>query len=61
MRISIVRTDKKNADHLSVKTIEWFLERIQTDTKAGDIGKLRAYIANFVPRSCDGDSLRTSM
>jgi len=47
MRLSIVRTDKKNALHLQVKAFEWFLERIKTDTKAEDIGKLRQFIAHF--------------
>ena len=45
MRFSFVRTDKKRATHLTVKPAEWFLERIQTDTKAGDIANLREYIA----------------
>lgn len=46
MKLTIVRKDKKNALHLQVKTFEWFLERIKTDTKAEDIGKLRQYIAH---------------
>jgi hypothetical protein len=41
MRLSIVRTDKKHIPHLTVKSFEWFLERIKTDTKAEDIGKFR--------------------
>ena len=45
MRISIVRTDKKNGKHLTTKTAAWFLERIKTDTKAGDVGKLREHVA----------------
>ena len=47
MKLSIVRTDKKNISHLTVKPIEWLLERIKTDTKAEDIGKFRHYIARF--------------
>ncbi len=47
MKFSIVRTDKKHAVHLTLKTAEQFLERIQTDTKARDIGKLRNYIAAY--------------
>ena len=47
MKFSIVRIDKKKTLHLSVKTPEWFLERIQTDTKAGDIRGLREHIARF--------------
>ena len=45
MKISIVRIDKKKVAHLQVKPLEWLMERIQTDTKAEDIGKLRRYIA----------------
>lgn len=47
MKLSIVRTDKKRNLHLTVKPVEWFLERIKTDTKAEDIGKFREYIARF--------------
>jgi len=47
MKFSIVRLDKKRAIHLSVKTAEWFLERIKTDTKSEDIGGLRRHIAMF--------------
>ena len=44
MKLSIVKTDKKNVRHLTVKPVEWFLERIKSDTKAEEIGKLRQYI-----------------
>ena len=47
MRISIVRTDKKGALHLSVKTVEWLIERVKNDTKAGDIARLRGHVAVF--------------
>ena len=47
MKLTIVRTDKKKVQHLTVKSVEWFLERIKTDTKAEDIGKMREYIARF--------------
>ena len=47
MKFSIIRIDKKRVLHLSVKPIEWFLERIKTDTKSEDIGGLRRYIAMF--------------
>ena len=45
MKISIIRTDSKNVMHLSVKTAAWFFERIKTDTKAADVGRLRDFIA----------------
>ena len=47
MKFSIVRTDKKRVQHLSVKSAEWFLERIKTDTKSEEIGELRRHIATF--------------
>ena len=47
MKLSIVRTDKNGAKHLTVKPIEWFLQRIKTDTKAEDVSKYRQYIAHF--------------
>ena len=47
MKLSIVRTDKKGVRHLTVKSIEWFLQRIKTDTKAEDVAKFRQYIARF--------------
>lgn len=46
MKFSLVRQGKNNEWHLSVKTVEWFMNRIQTDTKAEDIGKLRQHIAS---------------
>jgi len=42
---------------LSVKTAAWFLERIMTDTKSGDIAGLREYFANYGRMS--GYELRT--
>lgn len=45
MRFSFVRIDKQKALHLTVKPMEWFLERIKTDTKAKDIGRLRQHVA----------------
>ena len=47
MIFSIVRIDKQNVLHLSVKPAEWFFKRIQTDTKAETIGKLRQHIADY--------------
>ena len=47
MKISIVRIDKQNVPHLTVKPIEWFIQRILTDTKVRDIGKLREHIARY--------------
>lgn len=47
MNFSIVRIDKEKSLHLSLKPSEWFFQRVQTDTKAEIIGKLRHHIANF--------------
>ena len=47
MKFSIVRIDSTKTLHLSVKTAEWFLERIQIDTKAGDISRFRDHILRF--------------
>ena len=47
MKFSIVRIDKQKTIHLTVKSAEWFFERIKTDTKAKDIGRLRKHIAEF--------------
>ena len=46
MKLTILRKDKNNALHLQLKTVEWLMERIQKDTKAEDIGRLRRYIAD---------------
>ena len=61
MKLSIVRTDKKNVVHLTVKTVEWFLERIQKDTKAEDIGKFRRYISLYGDSGQYEDSVTLAM
>ena len=45
MLFSLIRTDKKNAIHLSTKTAEAFIQRIQTDTQARDITRLREHLS----------------
>ena len=47
MKFSIVNTDKNNVHHLSVRPVEWLMEHILKDTKAGTIGKLREHIADY--------------
>ena len=44
MKFSLVRTDSSHNPHLSVKSIEWFMQRILTDTKAATTGRLREYV-----------------
>ena len=47
MKISIVKTDKKQVVHLTVKPMEWFVERIKCDAKSGIVGRFRQQIALF--------------
>lgn len=61
MKLTIIRTDKKNIPHLTVKTFEWFLERIKIDTKAEDIGKFRQYIARFGDNGIYEDNVPMAM
>ena len=44
-KLSIVRTNRKGKLHLTAKSAEWLLERIQTDEKTSNIRKYREYIA----------------
>ena len=61
MKLSIVRTDKKHVSHLTVKSFEWFLERIKTDTKAENIGKFRQYVARFGDNGIYEDNVPIAM
>ena len=61
MKLSIVRIDKKHVTHLTVKPIEWFLERIKTDTKAEDIGKFRQHIAHYGDTTIHEDNTPIAM
>jgi len=45
MKFSIVNIDKKKEVHLSVKTAEWFFDRIKTDTKSETVGNFRREVA----------------
>ena len=45
MKLSLVRTDKKNVVHLSTFTLERFLEHIQTERKSSDVRQLREHVA----------------
>ena len=47
--------------HLSVKPVEWFVERIKSDTKTGNIGRLRQHIALFGEKDDGGLSLSVAM
>ncbi len=41
MKLTLIRKDQKNQMHLSTKTMDNFIERIKTDTKSGDVERLR--------------------
>lgn len=44
VKFSFVRIDNNKDSHLTVRSAEWLMERMLSDTKAGDIAKLRDYV-----------------
>lgn len=44
MKLTLIRTDKQNLQHLTTKTLERFAERVKTDTKQQLISELRREI-----------------
>lgn len=44
MKLTLIRTDKKNRQHLTTKTLERFAERVKTDTKQQIVSELRREI-----------------
>ena len=44
MKLTLIRTDKQNRQHLTTKTLERFAERVKTDTKQQLITELRREI-----------------
>ena len=44
MKLTLIRTDKKNRQHLTTKTLERFAERVTTDTKLQLVSELRREI-----------------
>lgn len=46
MKFSIVNIDKNKEVHLSVKTPDWFFDRIKTDTKSETVGNFRREVAS---------------
>ena len=71
MNFSLVRTDEKHICHLTLKSLESFVERIKTDTKNGMIGRLRRFILDNgerqgydldteIPKVCPSVELRLS-
>lgn len=45
MRLTLIRKDLKNLTHVTLKPIDSFMERVKTDTKAGDVAGLRRHVA----------------
>lgn len=45
MKLTLIREDKKNKKHVTLKSIESLMERITKDTKAEDVQALRRYLA----------------
>ena len=45
MKLTLIRKDKQNIVHLTTRTMESFIERIQTDTKPRDITRLREHLS----------------
>ena len=44
MKLTLIRTDKQNRQHLTTKTLERFAERVKTDTKQQLVSELRREI-----------------
>ena len=44
MKLTLIRTDKQNRQHLTTKTLERFAERVKTDTKQQIVSELRREI-----------------
>ena len=44
MKLTLIRTDKQNRQHLSTKTLERFADRVKTDTKQQLVAELRREI-----------------
>ena len=47
MKLTFIRRDNKNQVHVTTKTLESFIERIKTDTKAGDVAGLRSHLTTY--------------
>ena len=45
MKLTLIRKDQKSVMHLTMKTVEAFIERIKSDTKSGDVAGLRRHLA----------------
>ena len=48
MKVTLIRTDKKNVPHVTANTIEKLITRFQTDTKQQTIQDLRRHLPMLV-------------
>ena len=48
MKVTLIRTDKKNVPHVTVNTIEKLMTRMQTDTKQQSVQALRRHLPMLV-------------
>ena len=48
MKVTLIRTDKKNVPHVTTSTIEKLITRIQTDTKQQTVQDLRRHLPMLV-------------
>ena len=48
MKVTLIRTDKKNVPHVTTSTIEKLITRIQTDTKHQTVQDLRRHLPMLV-------------
>ena len=48
MKVTLIRTDKKNVAHMTTRTIEGLMDRIRQDTKQGSVRELRRYLPMIV-------------
>ena len=46
MKLTLIREDKKNQMHVTLKSMESLMERITKDTKTEDVQALRRYLAS---------------
>lgn len=50
MKLTLIRTDKHHKQHLSLRSIDKFLERITSDTKGDVVSRLRSYVEWYSDR-----------
>ena len=51
MKLTLIRKDKKNHTHVTMKSMEAMMERITTDTKTEDVQNLRRFLASTADKA----------